>query len=87
MFSSNTGTSSEKVVAVAPIPTHNGVIAFARSAFARSPSASAAQQIDAAAISLASATETLPTYSAPIPIAAETKVEIQAQMSHIPDNN
>lgn len=74
MFSRRSGTTKLRVVAVALIPTHTGVIALARSAFARNPSASLAQQIVAAATSFPSATATRPTYSAPIPIAAETIV-------------
>jgi hypothetical protein len=70
--SNTNGTNNENVVAVADTPTHNGVIAFARSALAKNPSASLAQHIVAAATSLPSATATRPTYSAPIPIAAET---------------
>ena len=70
--SNTNGTNNENVVAVADTPTHNGVIALARSAFAKNPSASLAQHIVAAATSFPSATATRPTYSAPIPIAAET---------------
>ena len=72
ILSKITGTKSENVVADADTPTHTGVIALARSAFAKNPSASLAQPIVAAATSLPSATATRPTYSAPIPIAAET---------------
>mmetsp|Transcript_62605 Transcript_62605/g.70851 ORF Transcript_62605/g.70851 Transcript_62605/m.70851 type:complete len:348 (+) Transcript_62605:662-1705(+) len=82
VFSIKIGTKVAKMVAVADTPTHKGVIAFARSALARKPSASDAQQMVAAATSLPSATATRPTYSAPIPIAAEKAAAVGGKTSN-----
>mmetsp|Transcript_21569 Transcript_21569/g.38607 ORF Transcript_21569/g.38607 Transcript_21569/m.38607 type:complete len:115 (+) Transcript_21569:979-1323(+) len=76
-----TGTNKEKVVAVAPTPTQSGVIALARSALAKKPSASEAQPMVEAATSFPSATATRPTYSAPIPRAAENAAAAGARNS------
>ena len=75
-LSRTTGATSDNVAAVALIPTQSGVTAFTRSAFARSASASAAHWSVDAATSFPSATATLPVYSAPIPMAADTVVMV-----------
>mmetsp|Transcript_4070 Transcript_4070/g.8872 ORF Transcript_4070/g.8872 Transcript_4070/m.8872 type:complete len:236 (-) Transcript_4070:141-848(-) len=81
VFSNSKGTRRLSVVAVALTPTHSGVIALARSALARKPSASLAQQMVAAATSFPSATATRPTYSAPIPMAAENAAAVGGRTS------
>mmetsp|Transcript_16073 Transcript_16073/g.34833 ORF Transcript_16073/g.34833 Transcript_16073/m.34833 type:complete len:321 (+) Transcript_16073:1028-1990(+) len=76
-----TGTSRLRVVAVALTPTQSGMIALARSELAKKPSASLAQQMVAAATSFPSATATRPTYSAPIPMAAENAAAVGGRTS------